>query len=150
MSQLGLGMTTEETRHPLRRPGRRGGGVAVAVAAVAVVIVLGLLLVSVVRWFATPPDYTGNGHGQVLVQIRTGDSLSQVGDRLQQADVVRSASLFADVAGADPSGSDIQPGTYRLRLEMSATAALALLIDPSSRLASRVLIPEGLRADQTV
>jgi UPF0755 protein len=149
MSQLGLGMTTVTEEPRGRGPGRRGG-VAVLVAATVVVAVVAIVLVAVVRWFSASPDYTGSGTGQVIVQIRTGDSISQVAQTLQQDGVVRSTSAFIDVAGSDPSGASIQAGTYRLRLHMSAQDALALLLDPASRVSTPVLVPEGLRTDQTL
>jgi UPF0755 protein len=148
MSQLGLEMTTVSARSSRRGP--RGGELAVLAAAVVVLLVIGIGVGAAVRWFTTQPDYTGDGHGQVTVQVRIGDSISQVAQTLERADVVRSASAFVEVAGNDPSGSDIQPGTYRLRLQMSSASALSLLLDPSSRTSSKVLIPEGLRLDQTV
>jgi UPF0755 protein len=148
MSQLGLEMTTVPVRSSRRGP--RGGALAVLVAAMVVLLVIGLGVGAAVRFFTVKPDYTGDGHGQVTIQVRTGDSISQVGQTLQQADVVRSASAFDEVAGNDPSGADIQPGTYRLRLQMSAASALSLLLDPSARISARVLIPEGLRLDQTI
>ena len=151
MSQLGLGMTTETQEGPGRRPSRnRRGGLAVLVAAVVFLTVVALLVGALVRTFATKPDYTGDGHGQVTVQVRTGDSLSQVAATLERADVVRTAARFVDVADSNASAPDIQPGTYRLRLHMSAQSALALLLDPAAKISSRVLIPEGERLDQTV
>ena len=148
MSQLGLEMTPVSARPPGRRP--RGGGLAVLVAALVVLLLIGLGVGAAVRMFATTPDYTGDGHGQVTIQIMTGDSISQVGLILENAGVVRSASGFVAVASNDPSGTDIQPGTYRLRLQMSAASALNLLLDPVSRISARLLIPEGLRVDQTI
>jgi UPF0755 protein len=146
MSQLGIEMREVPTRN--RGRGRRGGGVAVVVAAVVVFAVIGLVVGAGVRWFTNKPDYVGSGHGTVTVQIDAGDSITAVGQILEKADVVRSASAFVSVANADPDGANLQPGIYRLHLQMSAQAAYDLLQDPSSRLTSRVLIPEGLRADE--
>jgi UPF0755 protein len=148
MSQLGIEMKDMPTR--TTRRGRRGGGVAVLVAAIVVFGLLGLLVGAGVRWFTNKPDYVGDGHGTVEVQINTGDSISAVGQILEKADVVRSASAFVSVAGSDPDGATLQPGIYRVHLQMSAQAAYDLLQDPASRETSRVLIPEGLRTDQIV
>lgn len=150
MSQLGLGMTTATDDRPRGSRGRRGGGIAVAIAMVVVLAVLAGVLLTVVRWANQKPDYSGSGHGKVVVVVRTGDSVSQVADTLAKADVVRSASAFIDAATSDPSGGDIRPGTYQLRKEMSAAAALALILDPQSRISSTALVREGLRLDQTL
>src|SRR6266571_4470176 len=148
MSQLGIEMKTVSTRSGRRGP--RGGGFAVLIAAVVVLALIGLLVGAGVRWFTDKPDYSGDGHGSVEIQIKPGDSISQVGRTLEQKDVVRSASAFVAVASADPEGTNLQPGTYRLRLQMSAQSALDLLLEPSSRINNRILITEGLRTDEVV
>lgn len=148
MSQLGLGMTTV-TQGP-RGSGRRRGGFAVLLAFGVVLGLIAVVVLVVVRWFATSPDYVGNGHGEVIVQIRIGDNLDTIGQTLEKSDVVRSGSAFVGVAAADPNGQNIQPGSYKLHFQMSAAAALSLLLDPAARISSRVTIPEGLRLDSTV
>jgi peptidoglycan lytic transglycosylase G len=150
MSQLGLGMTTATDDRPRSPRGRRGGGIAVAIAMVAVLAVLAVVVVTVVHWANQKPDYTGPGHGKVVVVVRTGDSVSQVADTLAKAGVVRSASAFVDAASGDPNGGDIRPGTYQMREEMSAASALDLILDPQSRISSTALVREGLRVDQTL
>jgi UPF0755 protein len=149
MSQLGIEMKTVTTRSGRRR-GPRGGGFAVLIAAVVVLGLVGLVVGAGVRWMTNKPDYTGDGHGSVQVEIVSGDSISQVAATLEQKDVVRSASAFIAVAGQDPNGTNLQPGIYRLRLQMSAQSALDLLLDPAARITTRVLITEGLRTDEIV
>ncbi len=150
MSQLGLGMTTVTEESRRRRPGRFRGGVAVLVAAAVIVALVAVLVLAVVRWFSTSPDYVGSGHGQVIVQVRVGDNLDVIASALEKADVVRSASAFVGVASADPNGQNIQPGSYKLHFQMSASSALALLLDPNARISTRVVIPEGMRLDAMV
>ena len=147
MSQLGIEMKDVATRSSRRGP--RGGGFAVLIAAVVVVGLLGIVVGAGIRWFTNKPDYVGDGHGTVTVTILAGDSISAIGVTLEKSDVVRSASAFVEVAGQDPD-ANLQPGTYRLHLQMSAENALNLLLDPASRITSRVLIPEGLRTDEIV
>ena len=148
MSQLGLGMTTV-TQEP-RGPGRRGGALAVLIAAGVVLGLVAVVIMVFLRLFSSTPDYVGGGHGEVVVQIKIGDNLDQIGLILQTANVVHSGSSFVAVASADPNGQNIQPGSYKMAFQMSDTAALAMLLDPSSRISARAVIPEGLRVDQTV
>src|SRR3954470_15822671 len=108
MSQLGLGMTAVDPG-PGRRARNRRGGLAVAVAMVVVLAVVVVGLLSIVRWTTEKPDYSGTGHGHVSVEVRAGDSITQVADALARAGVVQSASAFVDVAGSDAAGSDIRP-----------------------------------------
>lgn len=64
-------------------------------------------------------------------------------------DVVKSAKAFTNAAEDDPRSRSIQPGTYRLREQMSGQSALALMLDPKSRV-GRVTVPEGLTAAETL
>jgi UPF0755 protein len=44
----------------------------------------------------------------------------------------------------------IQPGVYKVRKQMSATAALGLLVDPANRIKLKVTVPEGKRVPETL
>ena len=89
------------------------------------------------------PDYTGVGTGEVLVQVRPGDSAGNIATALLDKDVVKSGAAFRKAAAADDRSRSIQPGFYRLRMQMSGNEAVALLLDPASRARSRVTVPEG-------
>jgi UPF0755 protein len=90
------------------------------------------------------PDYTGQGTGEVTVVINKGQTADSIADTLHKADVVKSAKAFERAARDDSRSRSIQAGTYRLRKQMSATAALAMLLDPqSSILVRRVSVPSG-------
>lgn len=102
------------------------------------------------RFGGPAPDYDGQGTGQVTVQVVKGASASGIGETLERAGVVKSAEAFRDAARDDERSLGIQPGYYRLRLRMEAKLALELLLDPKSRLLSRVTIPEGTTVDRTL
>ncbi|MBC7291221.1 MAG: endolytic transglycosylase MltG [Actinotalea sp.] len=93
-------------------------------------------------------DFPGPGTGSVEVSIASGASGAQMGQALAEAGVVASSTAFSRAFAANPEASGIQPGTYRLMLEMRAQDAVAALLDRSNRVQTRVTIPEGLRADQ--
>jgi UPF0755 protein len=57
--------------------------------------------------------------------------------------VVKSTAAFIDAAEANPRGKNIQPGTYKLKKQMSAESAVALLLDPKARVVNGVTINEG-------
>ena len=88
-------------------------------------------------------DYTGNGTGSVQIVVRKGDSGAAIGEALQKAGVVKSASTFAAVAGATPGFTSIQPGTYTMRKQMSSAAAASLMLEPGTR-AAGATVREGL------
>ncbi|GAB2739243.1 endolytic transglycosylase MltG [Kitasatospora kifunensis] len=92
-----------------------------------------------------PADYAGHGHGEVIqISVPEGASLTKIAQILQQNQVVASVRAFTSVAAG--SSTKIQPGTYALRHQMSAGAALGVLGNPAN--ANALTIPEGRRASQ--
>ncbi|MBC7373600.1 MAG: endolytic transglycosylase MltG [Frankiales bacterium] len=141
----------DEPRHGHRR--RRRGGRLVAVLFVLLLIAgLAVGASTAVRKVlsGSPADYNGAGSGEVTVQIKPGDTASDVAIALAAADVVASRQSFFQVAAADPRATTLQPGFYRVRLRMSAAQAFDLLLDPSARVVGRVTVPEGLTIPQTL
>ncbi|MFQ1001175.1 endolytic transglycosylase MltG [Modestobacter sp. SSW1-42] len=130
---------------PRRR--RRGPVIVVLSLLVLVGIVAGAVVGGRTLWNTLNPmaeDYTGAGTGAVEVRVNDGDSLRTIGATLVAADVIASPGPFEDAAAANPAAAGIQPGVYSLRAQMSGQAALDLLLDPTSRMVSRVTIPEGM------
>lgn len=89
-------------------------------------------------------DYTGNGSGRAMVTVRKGDTGRTIGATLQAAGVVKSAKAFISAVADHPEKAPIQPGSYTMRLRMSAAAALSLLLDPHNRSVRHVTLREGL------
>ncbi len=117
------------------------------------------LVVSVVAAFALivvffssrgGSDYAGPGSGKAVVIVVRGDSLSGIANTLVEAGVVASDSAFLDAARGNDKSQTIGPGRYTLRREMSGEGALALMLDPQSRADSRLVLPEGLRLNQSI
>ncbi|NYD20829.1 endolytic transglycosylase MltG [Kineococcus aurantiacus] len=129
-------------------------------AAVAIVVALAVLgggawaawgtLGPVVARVTESDDYEGAGSGSVDVKITAGDSGRTIGRNLAAAGVVKSQSAFVAAARAQPKMAAIQPGTYRLKSGMSSAAAVALLLDPASKVTTRLTVPEGLTVKQVV
>jgi UPF0755 protein len=97
-----------------------------------------------------PPDFSGPGTGTLVVRINQGDTASVVGQRLQQEGVVASARAFSNAAKASTQGRALEPGYYRVHRHMNAALAFALLLKPSSRVQTTIVIPEGLRLSQII
>ena len=131
----------------LERPAeKRGKGRFIAllvVLLVGVVAVAAWLVVLPAYRYFNPADYSGSGSGNVLVTVRANDGAGQIGDRLHRAGVVASTRAFTDAANANSKSQNIQPGSYRLHKHMAAVKALGLLLNPSARLNSDILVPEG-------
>lgn len=148
MSELDSLLSSE----PLR-PSRNRKSVArriVAVIAVLLIIIGAVWIALQLRSTADLNDYSGDGGPEVTIIVNRGDSLTAIGRTLEQADVVRSVDAFLKVALVDERATTISPGRYTLPTQLPATEALARMLDPSTRADSRVVIPEGLRLDQTV
>lgn len=135
------------------RSRRRRSGLAFLVVLTLLVLLAGgawAALKAIGNPFASPPDYHGSGTGSVVVQVHVGQTASDIARTLAKADVVKSAGAFVDAAKSDDRSRGITPGYYRLRHHMSGAAALALMLDPSSRVQSAVTIPEGFRVAQVL
>jgi UPF0755 protein len=151
-----LGIELDPSPAPERREApRRAFGCLAVVLSLAVILGGGYLVYSVgvgaLKDRLSPPaDYSGSGSGNVLVEVRTGDTSVDIAHTLQAKDVVKSVAAFTDAARRDPKSVSIQVGYYRLRQQMSAKAALGVLVDPTKRLRNVLAVPEGMRKDQVV
>ena len=139
-------------RHRRRRRGGRKGksGVAFLMAFVLLAVLGGGVYFgySKVKGFFTAADYDGIGTDPVQVTIAKNATLTEIGNTLVDADVVKSTKAFVNAADDNPRGKNIQSGTYKLRKQMSAANAVTMLLDPKSRITSGVTIPEGRTAKQ--
>lgn len=136
---------------PAKRRLPRLLGLLIVLVLVAVLAVTAAYGVGRIRsHFLGAPDYNGSGSGQAVVQVRTGESAYSLADRLAELGVVKSAAAFRKAAAGDPQAASLQPGFYQLHEHMSAASALALLLDPASRVRGRVTIPEGSTENQTL
>ena len=124
--------------------------------ALVLVVLLGLLIggalvgIRLLGNLGAVDDYPGPGTGEVVIQVEPGDSSSAIGATLADADVVASTEAFVNVALADERAIGIQPGFFAMSKQMSAEGALERLLDPAARVEIEVVVPEGLRLDETV
>ncbi len=100
-----------------------------------------------IKRITAPKDYTGAGTGSIQVKIPVGATGRNIAVLLAKDDVIKTEVAFLDEAKKDNRATKVQPGTYALRKQMSAAAALDLLLDPKSKLTRSVTIPEGTRAE---
>ncbi|MFF0322511.1 endolytic transglycosylase MltG [Nonomuraea angiospora] len=135
-----------------RRRRNRGGFIAPLLAFVVLAGIIGGGGYYGYMWLndaLVPDDYTGQGTGEVVVEIKDGQSASDVAQELERQGVVASARAFTNAIGnANRSGS-LQPGSYKLRKNMSAASAVALLV-PDNRMRATVTLKEGLRLSDSL
>lgn len=100
-------------------------------------------------FFTGTPDYSSAGAGEVTIEIKKGETLTDVANTLYDAGVIKSARAFIEAAEQDPRSKNIQAGVYKVRLQMRAADALAMLLDTKNKIVNLVTIPEGRTAIQT-
>ncbi|RLP98787.1 endolytic transglycosylase MltG [Micromonospora sp. CV4] len=94
------------------------------------------------NYFVTP-DYDGGGTGEITVEIKQGALLADMADALVAADVVKSQKAFIEAAEANSRSKNIQPGTYKLRKQMSGATAVTAMLDLKNKIVNGLTIPEG-------
>ncbi|XVV10429.1 endolytic transglycosylase MltG [Actinoplanes sp. CA-131856] len=146
-----------EKGRPRHRRGSRGGKKSGGKSGVAFLMAFVLLAVlgggvyfgyTKVKDFFVAADYDGAGGAAVQVTIAKSATLTDIGNTLVDADVVKSTKAFVNEADANPKGKNIQSGTYNMKKQMSAKNAVTLLLDPKTRVSNGVTIPEGKTANQ--
>lgn len=138
---------------PRRRRRRGGGGRALLVLLVFLALLIGggfWAYGKIRSHFQSAPDYPGPGSGQVLVQVKSGETVAQIGNDLRRKNVVESVDGFVKAANANPKADSIQVGFYQLKHQMRSSDALNVLIDPKNLIQAAVTIPEGYRLTQIV
>lgn len=151
MSDLGSSSAVS-TKEPLRR---RGPGCLPALVALALLVAAGVFAyVKGVEFIqealpgSGPEDYAGAGNGAVVIEVKNGETATDIAATLLKADVVKSVEAFTEVASEDERSRNIQVGFYQLRKQMAAEAALKLLLDPKSKQTNLLTIPEGMRVEE--
>ncbi|MBQ0980257.1 MULTISPECIES: endolytic transglycosylase MltG [unclassified Micromonospora] len=97
------------------------------------------------NYFVTP-DYDGAGSGEITVEIKNGALIADMADALVAADVVKSQKAFIEAAEANSRSKNIQPGTYKLRKQMSGESAVTAMLDLKNKIVNGLTIPEGRTA----
>lgn len=142
-------------QHSQKDRGRTGKRVLVSLI-IAAVLIGGIGAVGAIAWAEygdrisqaigwTSNDYEGEGTGEVLVTITSGEIGEDIASSLAKADVVKTSEAFYALLLEQDPAVEFHPGTYRLKLQMSSAAALAALEDPANRMELTVTIPEGSR-----
>lgn len=135
---------------PPSRHGRSWTRRILGLVAVAVAAAMILVSVQLLRGSPEETEFAGGGVGEVTVIVARGDTLTEIGRKLEDAGVVLAADSFVNAASVDERAGTIGPGKYTMRRQMSSTEALELMLAPESRADSRLVLPEGLRLEQTV
>ncbi|MGY4708579.1 endolytic transglycosylase MltG [Mycolicibacterium sp. CBM1] len=135
----------ERVRQRRYRNRRRVFG-AVAAALLIAVLIAVVFLGAKLFGGSGSGDYAGEGKADIVIQVKDGDSTTQIGQILREKNVVSNVKGFVEAAKDNAAIAAIQPGFYEMRTEMSASAAVARLADPKNRV-GKLVIPEGRQLD---
>ncbi|QUH01595.1 endolytic transglycosylase MltG [Saccharopolyspora erythraea] len=136
-----------EERERFRR--RRRQRSVTALAGLFVLLLVGTGVVYGVSQFlqiGTYDDYQGQGTGDVVVEVESGDTVSAIGTKLRQADVVASTKAFVKAAENNRQINGIQPGFYLMKSKMSGQAAVTHILSPEAK-TGRVEVRGGQRLE---
>lgn len=95
-------------------------------------------------------DYPGPGGASVVVTIPQGVTVTQIGQVLVDADVVKSVRAFTKAATDAGDTSKFQAGQFRLRKQIPAATAVTMLLDKVNRVTRQVTVPPGQWASTTL
>lgn len=148
-----------KARRNRQRRNRRRRSILVMIMAICLVGGAGYVVTSIFGGFfgglfggssenAEVSDYEGPGQGEATVTVASGDTGGAIGEKLVEAGVVATTSAFTKAYAANPLATQIQPGAYKLRLQMRASDAVDALLDSANRVSLKVTVTEGLSAAQ--
>ena len=117
-------------------------------AAGILIVLMTLLLREANSGPQSAPDYEVGSAGQeVIVEILSGESGSEIGRKLESLLVVKSSDAFFRVAVADSRSQRIAPGEHRIETRIPAKVALEQLLDPS-RIPNLIVVKDGQRLSE--
>jgi UPF0755 protein len=104
-----------------------------------------LAIVAVAAWFLVSlfQPFGGDGSGSVTVTVPQGASVGEIGDILARRGVVSRSFFFELRARLGGHSGDLKPGVYKLKHDMSYSAALNALTKGVAPDVVQVVIPEG-------
>ena len=95
------------------------------------------------------PDFEAGSAGEeVIIEILSGESGSEIGRKLESLSVVKSSAAFFRVAVADTRSQRIAPGEHRIETQIPAKTALEQLLDPT-RIPNLIVVRDGQRLSET-
>ena len=114
--------------------------------ALTFVVILTLGLHQVRSGVSSAPDFPTrsitNAEQEVIIEIASGTSGSDLAQLLFKEKVIKSSSAYFRLAVADKRSTKVSPGAHRLNLRISAAQALNQLLDPA-RIPNLIKVFEG-------
>jgi UPF0755 protein len=130
-------------------PRRRGRGLACAFLVLALLAVLAVAAGGVVLYGRAQLDAPASSHATVVqIEVRPGETVDQLADDLQAKGVVRSSFWFRWFARFKGLADHLHAGRFKLDTGMGASAVVQTLEGAPEVAVRRVVLAEGLTAEQ--
>lgn len=99
---------------------------------------------------SSAPDYDGRSRGgEVVIHIDSGMTGLEIGQLLEEKEVVKSSLAYFRAAVGNPASQRIAPGEHRVETRIPASEAIAQLLDPD-RIVNLVRVRDGARLSEVV
>lgn len=131
--------------------GRTWLPLVISLAMLGIVVAAGFVFLAPLKdkiGFGQAEDFSGPPGPAATVKIEKGESGGQIATALKDAGVVASREAFIKASASDPDSAKIQPGTYEIPTNISASQAIEELLDPARRASIKFQAREGLRSQE--
>jgi UPF0755 protein len=117
----------------------------------ALVVVLGFAANFLREGNSKPADFPCNepASGEVLIQVKSGESGSSVGRSLARAGVIKSSEAYFRLAVGDARATKVAAGTHKVQKGLCAEQALTQLLD-SKRIIGLINVTEGMWVNEVL
>ncbi|HEX6346964.1 endolytic transglycosylase MltG [Umezawaea sp.] len=79
-------------------------------------------------------DFEGTGETDVVIEVKDGDPVTAIAATLKDQGVTASSRAFTEAGKTDARLTGIQPGFYLMKTKMSGSAAVARMLDKSTKI----------------
>jgi UPF0755 protein len=95
-------------------------------------------------------DFAGQGSGDVVIQVKSGETTGDIAATLLDGGVVASTRAFVAAAESNTKVQGVQPGYYVMKKKASGAAAVSKIVDPKSRVGQLEIRPGAQLEDVSV
>lgn len=122
----------------------------IVIAALAAAVYFAWNFLGSVTGLIEEDDYKGQGVNPVEVTVYEGALGTDIAQALVEHDVVKSTEAFLRAFESNKAALNIRPGTYSLKTKMSASEAIAALLDDANRTENTVTVNPGQTVAQVI
>lgn len=117
---------------------------------ILIVVVVGLLaLLLGYSWYLNEVNTPASSkQDTVTISVADGETLTQIAAKLKELGAIRNLEVFKIYIRLNPQTFNLQVGTYTIPQDLTIPELLGIISKGPESNSAKVLIPEGLRADE--